>query len=160
MSLYQHQLRDHGQRRAGCHDYLRHGRSIWRDAWWQLHCTFEPAHPARLDGTERIAHDGFYRFLERTWMLQQAPFALLLYLWGGWAFVVRGVAARVTAAVSGYWLISYFAHNHGEMHFRIDGVGMQGKNVRFTSLLTMGECWYNSHRAFPDSAKLGLYPGE
>lgn len=96
----------------------------------------------------------------RAWMLQQAPFALLLYLWGGWAFVVRGVAARVTAAVSGYWLISYFAHNHGEMHFRIDGVGMQGKNVRFTSLLTMGECWYNSHHAFPDSAKLGLYPGE
>jgi fatty-acid desaturase len=32
--------------------------------------------------------------------------------------------------------------------------------VRFTSLLTMGECWHNNHHAFPRSARLGLAPGE
>lgn len=31
---------------------------------------------------------------------------------------------------------------------------------RFTSLLTMGECWHNNHHAFPGSARLGLQPGE
>jgi stearoyl-CoA desaturase (delta-9 desaturase) len=37
---------------------------------------------------------------------------------------------------------------------------VQGRNVRFTSLLTMGECWHNNHHAFPGSARLGLAPGE
>ncbi|XHS77289.1 hypothetical protein ACFJGW_16400 [Burkholderiaceae bacterium UC74_6] len=37
---------------------------------------------------------------------------------------------------------------------------MQGRNIHFTSLLTMGECWHNNHHAFPGSARLGLYAGE
>jgi stearoyl-CoA desaturase (delta-9 desaturase) len=37
---------------------------------------------------------------------------------------------------------------------------VQGRNIRWTSLLTMGECWHNNHHAFPGSARLGLAPGE
>jgi hypothetical protein len=37
---------------------------------------------------------------------------------------------------------------------------VQGRNIRFTSLLTMGECWHNNHHAFPGSAKLGLASDE
>ena len=37
---------------------------------------------------------------------------------------------------------------------------MQGRNVPWVSLLTMGECWHNNHHAFPGSARLGLHPGE
>jgi stearoyl-CoA desaturase (delta-9 desaturase) len=37
---------------------------------------------------------------------------------------------------------------------------VQGRNVRWTSLLTMGECWHNNHHAYPGSARLGLAPGE
>ena len=36
----------------------------------------------------------------------------------------------------------------------------QGRNVRFASLLTMGECWHNNHHAYPGSARLGLDQGE
>ena len=32
--------------------------------------------------------------------------------------------------------------------------------MRFTSLLTMGECWHNNHHAYPDTARLGLHDGE
>jgi stearoyl-CoA desaturase (delta-9 desaturase) len=46
------------------------------------------------------------------------------------------------------------------MHHRVRGAAVQGHNVRFTSLLTMGECWHNNHHAFPGSARLGLYRGE
>ena len=88
----------------------------------------------------RIAHDRFYRFLETTWMLQQLPWALLFFAWGGWGFVCWGVCARVSAGVLGHWLIGYFAHNHGQMHFHVDGAAVQGRNIRLTSLLTMGEC--------------------
>lgn len=107
-----------------------------------------------------VADDRFYRFLERTWMLQQLPVALLLFCWGGWTFVFFGTCARVTAGVFGHWLIGYFAHNHGAMHYEVQGAAVQGHNIRLTSLLTMGECWHNNHHAFPGSARLGLHAGE
>jgi stearoyl-CoA desaturase (delta-9 desaturase) len=46
------------------------------------------------------------------------------------------------------------------MNHSVHGAAVQGRNVRFTSLLTMGECWHNNHHAFPGSARLGLLPGE
>lgn len=158
--LRQHELRDYAQRLPDCHPFLRHGRSFWVDAWWQLHCELQLADPPELHIEERIASDRFYAFLERTWMLQQLPVALLLYAWGGWSFVVFGVCARVTAGVFGHWLIGYFAHNHGPMHNTVCGAAVQGHNVPWTSLLTMGECWHNNHHAFPGSARLGLHRGE
>jgi fatty-acid desaturase len=158
--LRQHDLRDYAQRLADCHDYLRHGRTPLVDAWWQLNCelVLERAPALRLE--PRIADDRFYRFLERTWMWQQLPPALLLYAVGGWAFVFWGTCARVTAAVFGHWFIGWFAHNRGHMHHIVDGAAVQGRNVRFASLITMGECWHNNHHAFPGSARLGLYDGE
>ena len=158
--LRQHELRDYAQRLPDCHDYLRHGSGFWRDAWWQLHCNLHLDHLPRIHIEDRILKDRFYLFLERTWMAQQLPWALAFYLWGGWGFVFWGVCARVTAGVLGHWLIGYFAHNHGGMHAIVQGAAVQGRNIRLTSLLTMGECWHNNHHAFPGSARLGLFPGE
>ena len=158
--LRQHELRDYAQRLPTCHDYLRHGRSAWVDAWWQLNCQLTLLRPPEIRIEPRIGEDRFYRFLERTWMAQQLPFALLCYAVGGWGFVWWGVCARVTAGVFGHWIIGYFAHNHGMMRREVRGAAVQGRNVRFASLLTMGECWHNNHHAFPGSARLGLAPGE
>jgi fatty-acid desaturase len=158
--LRQHELRDFAQRLPRCHDYLRHGRSPWRDAWWQLNCNLMLDRPPQLSIEPQIANDRFYRLLERTWMAQHLPWALLFFAWGGWGYVFWGVCARVTAGVFGHWLIGYLAHNHGRLVREVRGAAVQGRNVRFTSLLTMGECWHNNHHAFPGSAKLGLAPGE
>ena len=158
--LAQHDLRDHAQRQPDCHDYLRHGRPFLADGWWQLHCELALDAPPLLPVRAQVAQDRFYRFLERTWMLQQLPPALLLYLAGGWSFVVWGVCARIAAGVTGHWLIGWFAHNRGGMHHAVDGAAVQGHNVRFAALLTMGESWHNNHHAYPGSARLGLYPGE
>ncbi len=158
--LRQHELRDYAQRLPDCHPYLRHGRGFWVDAWWQLHCELRLVNPPHIRIEERIASDRFYQFLERTWMWQHLPVALLFYLWGGWGFVACGVCARVAAGVFGHWLIGYFAHNHGEMHHEVRDAAVQGHNVRWTSLLTMGECWHNNHHAFPGSARLGIQRGE
>jgi stearoyl-CoA desaturase (delta-9 desaturase) len=158
--LRQHELRDFAQRLPRCHAYLRHGREPWRDAWWQLNCVlvFEREPDIRIE--PRILQNRFYRFLERTWMLQQLPWALLFYYWGGWGFVFWGTCSRVVAGVFGHWLIGYLAHNHGGLRREVRGAAVQGRNVRFVSLLTMGECWHNNHHAFPGSARLGLMPGE
>lgn len=158
--LRQHDLRDYAQRLPDCHHYLRHGRSPWVDAWWQLSCQLVLEQPPAVRVEPRITEDRFFVFLERTWMAQQLPGALLLYIAGGWAFVWWGLCARVTAAVFGHWLIGYLAHNHGDIVREVRGAAVQGHNVRFTSLLTMGECWHNNHHAFPGSARLGLGSGE
>jgi stearoyl-CoA desaturase (delta-9 desaturase) len=108
----------------------------------------------------RVAEDGFYRFLERTWMAQQVPWALLFYAVGGPPWVVWGVAARVAASVTGHWLVGYFAHNRGGRSWHIEDAGVQGYNVPWCSLVTMGEALHNNHHAFPASARLGLRKGE
>jgi len=156
----QHDLRDYAQRQPDCHPYLRHGRTPLADGWWQLHCELTLDQPPRLTLPDTIARNLFYRFLERTWMLQQLPPALLLYALGGWPFVIWGACARITAGVTGHWLIGYFAHNHGPMRNEISGAAVQGHNVRLASLITLGESWHNNHHAYPGSARLGLYPGE
>lgn len=158
--LRQHELRDFAQRLPSCHDYLRHGRNFWLDAWWQLNCDLKLDDPPTIHIESRIVNNRVYRCLEKTWMAQQLPIALLFYLWGGWSFVFWGVCARVTAGLFGHWLIGYFAHNHGDMSYKVRGAAVQGRNVRLASLLTMGECWHNNHHAFPGSARLGLERGE
>lgn len=158
--LRQHELRDFAQRLPQCHDYLRHGRPWWHDAWWQLNCELVLARPPEIRIEATTAGNVFFRFLEATWMAQHVPWAILFYLLGGWGFVFWGVCARVTAGVFGHWVIGFFAHNHGDMRRAVKGAAVQGRNVRFTSLLTMGECWHNNHHAFPGSARLGLAPGE
>jgi fatty-acid desaturase len=158
--MRQHELRDFAQRLPDCHAYLRHGRTFWRDAWWQLVCELHLSSSPHLQIEPRVADDPFYRFLERTWMAQHLPWAVLFYFWGGWGFVFAGVSARVATGVFGHWIIGWLAHNQGEMHRLVDGAAVQGRNVRWTSLLTMGESWHNNHHAFPGSARLGLHDDE
>jgi len=46
--LKQHDLRDWAQRQTHCHDYLLHGSSIFKDAWWQLNCELKLKHPPSI----------------------------------------------------------------------------------------------------------------
>ena len=93
-------------------------------------------------------------------MLQQLPWALLFFVIGGWAWVFWGICSRVSISVFGHWLIGHFAHNDGHRDWHVAGAAVQGFNVPFAALLTMGESWHNNHHAYPGSAKLGLAPGQ
>jgi stearoyl-CoA desaturase (delta-9 desaturase) len=158
--IRQHDIRDWAQRKARCHPYLAHRSPLLRDGFWQLHCELRLAHPPLLAMERRVAEDRFYRFLERTWMAQQLPWTVLFLTVGGLPWVVWGIAARVAASVTGHWLVGYFAHNRGPRSWHVEGAGVQGYNVPYCGLITMGEAWHNNHHAFPASARLGLGPGE
>ena len=155
-----HDLRDWAQRQPDCHPYLRHGAGPWRDAWWQLHCDLKLTHPPQFKPEPRIADDVVIQFMERTWMLQQIPLAVLLFVLGGLPWFVWGICMRVAVSVTGHWFIGYFAHNSGEMDHEVVGAAVQGHNVRWASYLTMGESWHNNHHAYPDSAILGIYDNQ
>jgi fatty-acid desaturase len=158
--IRQHDIRDWAQRLPDCHPYLAHRSSIWRDGYWQLHCELHLLHPPQLVMERRVAEDRFYRFLERTWMAQQLPWAVVFFAIGGMPWLVWGIPARIAASVTGHWLVGYFAHNRGPRSWHIEGAGVQGYNVPYCGLVTMGEAWHNNHHAFPGSARLGLEAGE
>jgi stearoyl-CoA desaturase (delta-9 desaturase) len=158
--IRQHDIRDWAQRKPHCHAYLAHRSSILRDGYWQLHCELNLAHPPELVMERHVRDDRFYQFIERTWMAQQLPWAVLFFAIGGLPWLVWGIAVRVAASVSGHWLVGYFAHNRGPRSWHIEGAGVQGYNVPYCGLITMGEAWHNNHHAFPSSARLGLNDGE
>lgn len=155
-----HDLRDWAQREPTCHDFFSHRRSLMVDAWWQLTSRFEFERPPRFHIEPEFAGDRFYVWLERTWMLQQVPLAALLFLVGGWSWVVWGVPVRVCVSVIGHWVVTYLTHNPGPGRWHVPGAGVQATDLRGYGLVTMGECWHNNHHAFPESARIGLYPGE
>jgi stearoyl-CoA desaturase (delta-9 desaturase) len=155
-----HDHRDWAQRQPACHRYSRHDAGFWRDGWWQLHCRLELKHPPVFRLEPRLANDKFYAFVERTWMWQQLPWAILFYAIGGWPWVVWGICVRVAVCVTGHWLIGHFAHRQGQQTWVVDGASAQGYNVSYAGFISMGEAFHNNHHAFPTSAKLGLLPGQ
>ncbi len=158
--LTTHDTRDWAQRQRRCHSYFSHDEIWYRDLFWQLFCSIRLEEPPSIDAETAISEDRVYRFMESTWMLQQLPWALLFYLIGGWGWVFWGICSRVSVSILGHWLIGYFAHNSGHREWDVEGAAVQGYNVPFAALLTMGESWHNNHHAFPGSAKLGLHAGQ
>ncbi|QIO05088.1 acyl-CoA desaturase [Acinetobacter shaoyimingii] len=154
-----HDTRDWAQRQGKCHTYFSHGSSFIKDGFWQLHCDLILDHPPQFKA-EPILDTPFYQFMEKTWIVQQLRLMCILWLIGGWQWVLWGTCLRVAVSVTGHWLIGYFAHNVGHRSWHVDGAGVQGYNIKFCGLITMGECWHNNHHAFPGSAKLGLEKGQ
>jgi fatty-acid desaturase len=155
-----HDTRDWAQRQGACHDFFAHRRPLLPDLAWNLFCRFDFEAPPRLTIEPNLADDPFYRFLERTWRWHQLPLAALLWLSGGWPWVVWGVAARVIVSTAGHWTITYFCHNPGAGRWRVRGACVQAANLPGLGLLTFGECWHNNHHAFPESARIGLEHGQ
>ncbi len=155
-----HDIRDWAQRQKDCHPFLRHGKGVWMDGWWNLHCTLVLDNPPDFDPGPGISDDKFYQFLQKTWMLQQIPVALLLYWFGGLEWVVWGVLVRVAVGVSMHWLVGYFCHSTGPQNWLVNDGAVQAHDVPWAAILSMGESWHNNHHAFPASARHGLYKGQ
>jgi|GEM_PF-360065 len=154
--MYTHDMRDWAQRQPQCHPFLSHQNSIYKDFIWQIHHKLHLTESPEFSFPKDMQQDTFYRYLQATSMLQQLPVAAVLFYFGGWAWVVWGVCARVSVSVFGHWLIGYFAHNSGQRDWHLDGAAVQGYNVRYLGTITFGECWHNNHHAFPGSSKLGI----
>jgi sn-1 stearoyl-lipid 9-desaturase len=158
--IHAHDMRDWAQRQPDCHPFLRHGRGILIDAWWGLHCRLALRSPPAFDPGPGIGDDIVYRFLQRTWMLQQVPLAIVLFAIGGWPWVVWGVCVRVSIGVTMHWFVGYLCHTHGPQDWHVDDGAVQAHNVPWAAIVSMGESWHNNHHAFPASARHGLYPGQ
>ncbi len=155
-----HDMRDWAQRQAECHDLHAHRAGWLRDAWWQMHCRLVLAHPPRFVPEPALAHDRFLRWLEATWMAQQLPWAMLFYAAGGLPWLVWGIPVRVAVSLTGHWLVGHLTHRRGPQSWVVDGVAVQGHDLPAVALFTFGEAWHGNHHAWPESARLGIEPGQ
>lgn len=100
-----------------------------------------------------LARDPYYRWLNRYFLFLQIPLGVLLYLVGGWSFVIYGVFVRIVLLWHSTWLINSATHALGYRTFNSED---NSRNLWWAAILTYGEGWHNNHHAFPHSAKAGL----
>mgnify|MGYP003382747796 CR=1 FL=1 len=155
-----HDIRDWAQRQRDCHPLHAHRRPFLVDAWWQMHCAVRLRHPPTFVIEKAVRDDRFYQFLERTWMMQQLPWAAIFFAVGGWSWVVWGIGVRVSVSLTGHWMIGHFAHRRGHQSWSVDDVAVQGYNLPAFGLVSFGEAFHGNHHAFPQSARLGLEDGQ
>lgn len=99
-----------------------------------------------------LDRDAFYRWLNRYYLLLQLPLGVLLYLFGGWSFVIYGMFVRAVLLWHSTWLINSASHITGyRSHYTSDN----SRNLWWAAILTYGEGWHNNHHAYPNVAKAG-----
>jgi len=97
--------------------------------------------------------DPYYRALQYIHAPMQLLLAAVLFLMGGWTWVIWGVFVRLVVCYQSTWLVNSAAHTFGYRTFR---TGDLSTNCWWVAIISMGEGWHNNHHAFPFSARHGL----
>jgi stearoyl-CoA desaturase (delta-9 desaturase) len=130
-----------------------------RGFWWShMLWIFWMSSPKCWEATlERYTPDllrvPFYHFLGRMYLWLAILVGALLYLWGGWPFVVWGMCVRQVLTYHSTWLVNSASHSFGYKNFPIDDLST---NCWWVALLAYGEGWHNNHHAFPTSVRHGM----
>ncbi|KAF5819094.1 putative acyl-CoA desaturase [Helianthus annuus] len=95
----------------------------------------------------------FYRFLNETYFLHPTILAVLLYLYGGFSYLVWGVGVRAVIVCHMTFVVRSVGHIWGERSWNTPDTST---NNWWTGILALGEGWHNNHHAFPNSARHGL----
>jgi stearoyl-CoA desaturase (delta-9 desaturase) len=103
--------------------------------------------------TPDLLRQPFYRFLGRFYLELSIALAVVLYLVGGWPFVVWGMCVRLVVTYHSTWLVNSASHKFGYRNFDVSDLST---NCWWVALVTYGEGWHNNHHAFPTSARHGL----
>jgi stearoyl-CoA desaturase (delta-9 desaturase) len=83
----------------------------------------------------------------------QLVLGLLLYLWGGWSFVIWGIFVRLVFVFHCTWFVNSATHKFGYVSHESHD---HSRNCWWVALLTFGEGWHNNHHAYQYSARHGL----
>ncbi|KAJ0794578.1 putative fatty acid desaturase domain, acyl-CoA desaturase [Helianthus annuus] len=105
------------------------------------------------NNVEDLKNQAFYRFLKRTYALHTIAFAALLYVVGGFSYIVWVLGVAGTLGYHGTFLVNSVCHIWGS---HVWNTGDLSKNNWWVALLSFGEGWHNNHHAFEYSARHGL----
>ncbi|NEO34725.1 MAG: acyl-CoA desaturase, partial [Symploca sp. SIO3C6] len=99
-----------------------------------------------------LAKDPVYRWLNTYFVLLQLPVAGILYLVGGWDFVIYGVCLRLVLLWHSTWFINSACHLWGN---RTYNCADDSRNLWWAAILAYGEGWHNNHHAQANVAPAG-----
>lgn len=123
----------------------------WSHLVWMLY--HAPAESEIPRFTKDIADDPVYQFVQKYFVLLQVALGVLLFLLGGWSFVVWGIFVRLVVVYHCTWLVNSATHKFG---YRTYESGDKSTNCWWVALLVYGEGWHNNHHAFQYSARHGM----
>jgi fatty-acid desaturase len=142
----------HSDRRGDPHS-IRRGLS-WAHLTWLFRTNDNIPTPAQQKRvTPDLWNQPFYQALRHLHVPLQFALAGLLFLLGGWSWVVWGIFGRLVAVYHATWLVNSAAHFSGYRTYR---TADRSVNSWWVALISWGEGWHNNHHAFPFSARHGL----
>jgi stearoyl-CoA desaturase (delta-9 desaturase) len=100
-----------------------------------------------------LKKDRYLRWLERWFWAPQFVLAVVLFMLGGWSWVIWGVAVRTIFTYHTTWLVNSASHMWGYQTFPTKD---HSKNNWWVALISWGEGWHNNHHAHQRSARHGL----
>jgi stearoyl-CoA desaturase (delta-9 desaturase) len=128
----------------------RHG-FLWAHLLWCV--VHDPLGRDVTLAAKDLRKDRFMVWLERYFWAPQVALAVVLFLLGGWSWVVWGVAVRTVFTYLATWLVNSASHTWGYKNFATDDDSM---NNPWVALISWGEGWHNNHHAHQRSARHGL----
>ena len=148
----------HRQHHAHTEDIDKDPYSAARGFWWSHMLWLFYQKPQVFDYEQYkpyardLDRDPYLRWLNRNHLLPQVVLGLLLYLIGGWPFVIYGIFLRSVLMWHSTWLINSASHMFGYRSFEAND---NARNLWWAALLTYGEGWHNNHHAQPHVARAG-----
>ena len=123
----------------------------WSHISWLMHDV--PMRTELEKYTQDVSADPFYQFCHKYYIFLQVALGVVLYLIGGWPFVVWGTFVRLFLGFHCTCFVNSACHQWG---YRTYETGDRSTNCWWVALLTYGEGWHNNHHAFQHSARHGL----
>lgn len=134
------------------------GRGWWSGFWhshilWFLYGNVlgNLAHKA----PKRYRNSAYYRFLDRHHFNLQVVLAVILFLLGGWTYVLWGTCFRIVLGWHAGWSINSITHMWGKRSYDTPDLS---KNNLLSVILTGGEGWHNNHHYDQVAANQGDRP--
>ncbi len=94
------------------------------------------------------------RWLNRWHSVPPVTLAVLLFLLGGWNWLIWGFFISTVMLWHGTFLVNSLAHVFGRVRYATsDG----SRNSLLIAVFTMGEGWHNNHHHYPASVRQGFF---
>ena len=127
------------------------------DGFWWSHVGWIVA--TKYDETDWDAIKDFARYPEMRWLntwhlVPPVALAVLLFLLGGWQWLVWGFFVSTVILYHGTFSINSLAHMWGTKRY---DSGDDSRNNLLLALLTGGEGWHNNHHHYMSTVKQGFF---
>jgi len=123
----------------------------WSHMGWIVSPKFDPTD---WDAIKDFARFRELRWLNRYHLIPPIALAVLLFLVGGWQWLVWGFFVSTVALYHGTFSVNSLSHVWGSRRFETTD---QSRNNFLIALWTGGEGWHNNHHHYMASVKQGFY---